>query len=297
MADIVFKRDGFEDGFEFKNAVGTYLRMVKNTHDVKSKIEAKVLLKLSNNIDFTGRVLTVLPGIPVDAELLDLLEKLLIAKKYHPVINVTLRFKAARILGADKSDKFVREKVYAIVESLKTVEQLPCAHDRFQYDHLGTFADVLYGGLIGALIDMKGALPILREVSHELTGKPKIFLTVAMANKGDTSVKVEVRDILTQSAMQERTTIRLHAVRAFEKIGTIDDLPFLQKIAATDPVELLINTASHRCFEMIDGRTINNDGERAAIRNKFDKSCEKAILRYPIREAAQRAVKFIERNR
>ena len=296
MANIVFKRDGFEEGFEFKNAIGTYLRMVKNTRDVKSKIEAKGLLKLSNNIDFTGRILTVLPGIPVDAELLNQLEKLLIAKQYHPVINVTLRFKAARILGAEESDKLVREKVCAIVESLKTVEQLPCAHDRFQYDRLGTFADVLYDGLIGALIDMKGALPTLREVSCELTGKPKICLTVAMANKGDASVKFGLHDILTLPTMLERTTIRLHAVRAFEIIGTIDDLPFLQKLAETDPVELLINTTNHRGFEMIDGRTINNSGKRAAIRHEFDKSWEKAILRYPIREAAQRAIKVIEKN-
>jgi hypothetical protein len=296
MSNIVFKQDGFKEGFEFKNAVGTYLRMVKNTRDVKSKIEAKGLLKLSNNIDFTERVLTVLPRVPIDAELLTQLKKLLLAKKYHPVINVTLRFKAARVLGADESDKFVREKVYAIVESLKTVEQLPCAHDRFQYDRLGTFADVLYDGLIGALIDMKGSLPSLREVSYELTDKPKICLTVAMADKGDTSTKFGLRDILTQPDMLERTTIRLHAVRAFEKIGTIDDLPFLRKIAATDPVELLINTASHRCIEMVDGRPINNDGERAAIRSEFDKSWEKAILRYPIREAAQRAVKSIKKD-
>ena len=296
LADMIFNRNGLEEGFKFKNLIGTYLRMVKNTRDVKSKIVASELLKLSNNIDFTERVLNVLPGVPVDAELLNQLERLLLAKQYHPVINITLRLKAARILAADISGKFVRKKVFAIVKSLKTVEQLPCAHDRFQYDRLGTFADVLYDGLIRALIDIKGSLPTLQVISNELTRKSKTCLIIAIANKGDASVKDELRDIVNNPDLIERTTIRLHAVRAFEKIGTVEDLKFLNKLAETDPVELLINTNSHRCIEMIDGRPVNNSGKRAAIRNEFDKSWEKAIVKYPIREAAQRAITAIEKN-
>ena len=289
LTDMVLGRNGFK-GLRSSHALEIFLRMIKNSPDVQSKLDARELLHLSDNRDFVGRVLNALPGVPIDPELWEQLKSFVQSNDYY------IRFGAARVMGAAPTAAFAKEKVAAIVKSLQTVKQLPGAHERFQYDRLGTFADNLYEELIRALIKMKEADEPLQEVMDKLTGKPRSCLIIARANRGDVSVKGELRDILTQPALVERTTMRLYAVRALERIGTDDDLPLLRQLAETDPVELLSHPSGGGVIEMIGGKPINNSGKRAVIRYEFDKSWSRARRWYPVRSVAQKTIQWIEKK-
>jgi hypothetical protein len=291
LTDMVLGRNGL-NRFKSSHVSGIFLRMVKNSLDVQKKLDARELLRLSNNKDFVGRVLNALHGVPIDPELLEQLVGILQSNDYYTI------FCAVRVMGTAPTEAFVKEKVSAIVELLKTVEEMPKAHERYQNDRFGTFADNLYKELIKALIEMKGADAPLEEFTNKLTGMPRTCLIIARANRGDASVKGELRDILTQPAMVERTLMRLSAVRAFERIGTADDLPFLRQLAETETVEVLMYPGGSNVVEMIDGKPINNAGERAVvIPSDYVSGWSKATRWFLVQPAAHRAIQIIENKR
>jgi len=289
LADMVFRRNGFE-GFRSSSIFETYLRVVRDTRDIQAKLEAREILRLSDNIDFTGRVLNVLPGVPVDTELLEKLNGYLQSTDHY------IRFTAGRIIGKDPCETYAREKVTAIAESLKTVEQLPKANERYQNDRLGTLADNTYFELTRNLVGMKGADEALCDITDKLEGKPRMCVVIARAHRGDSSVKDELRNIITDRNMVERTLIRVHAVSAFDKIGTPDDLPFLEKLSESDPVECWRLRGGSICVEMIEGRVINNTGERSVKWTESDPVWKRLLHFYPIRDTAYRAIELIKKK-
>ena len=291
LTDMVLGRNGLKR-FNSSHVYGIFFRMVKNSLDVQKKLDARELLRLSNNRDFVGNVLNALQGVPIDPELLEQLAGILQSNDYYII------FDAVRVMGAAPTEAFVKEKVSAIVELLKTVEEMPKAHERFHNNRFGTYADNLYKELIKALIEMKGADAPLEEFTNRLTGIPRTCLIIARANRGDTSVKGELREILTQPAMVERTKMRLSGVRAFERIGTVDDLPFLRQLAETETVEVLMHPGGGGVIEMIDGKPINNAGERAVvIPSDYESGWSRATRWYLVQPAAHRAIQIIENKR
>ena len=95
LAEMVFERNGFE-GLRTSKILANYLEMMKSTSDIPAKLEARELLRLSDNVDFVGRVLNVIAGVPIDGELLEQLEECLQSQEYY------MRWKAAAVVATSK---------------------------------------------------------------------------------------------------------------------------------------------------------------------------------------------------
>ena len=270
-------------GFGSSWAARNYVQMLQE------RSEAKKLLA-SRDTGVQGVALHALRGVSVDVDLFNQLEGFLQSKSDY------LRTQAADIMAADPEATLVRQKVSAIVKSLETVENLPKARERFQYDRLGTLADNVYWQLIEALCQMKGADDSLREQAGRTEGRVHVCLIIARGRRGDPSVKSELRIFLKDAKMQTMTLMRLSALRAFEATGTVDDLVFLQEMAQTDPLEVW--NFGGPLFEMIDGRLVNTGERMAPVPAKTDPRWSGPnSSSYPVRSEAQRAMKLIKDRR
>lgn len=287
LLDISLERNGLYNLGTL--AARSYIELAENKEDIEK-------LLLSNDEDVLAVALQNLPGVKVDAELLKRLSELLQSSTYHPVLNYSLRIKAAAVIVADIGNAPIREKVFAIVDSLDTVEQMPKSNERLQYDRVGTFADQTYWLLARSLEKMKGAGKYLSEATERLTGNPRRWVQATRANRGDSSVKHQLREILEDPNMLERTLLRSYVLRGYGKIGTPKDFPFLHSIAQSDPVVLLDRGGP--LLETINGRPINNSGERAVIYDEFTihewERLSPRQRRPFIREEAQRAIRAIQ---
>lgn len=79
---------------------------------------------------------------------------------------------AVEELAGDNGPNLIAERVGAIVDSIRTVEDMPMANDRFQSDAVGTFADHTYSSLIEALTKMPDATPFLLDARERVNGRP-----------------------------------------------------------------------------------------------------------------------------
>ena len=277
---------------------------VRGSENSDSERKAKVdrlieRLLVSKNSDALSMTLKSLRGVPINAKMLKRMKELLQSKQYHPIINFCMRWDVAKVIGADPSDIFAKEKVLAIIESLKTVKQLPMANDRFQYDWLGTCADNTYDHLTKALVEIKGADKHLQEITNRVIGEPRMCVLIARAHRGDASEKSELCNILKDPNNVTMTMMRCLGTAAFERIGTNDDLPFLRELLRTDPIKVL--NRGGPLLEMIDNKPINNTGERAVIYEpQFDPGWARAEqagnLFFPVRGRANRVIEVIEKK-
>lgn len=268
-------------GFGSSWAARNYVKILQDRSDAKKLLASK-------NPDVLGIALKPLQGVPVDTELFKRLEQLLQYKDYY------LRVSAAKVIAADPEATLVRQKVSAIVRSLETVEKLPKAREKFQYDRLGTLADNVYYKLIRALSRIKQADTFLQGPSEQLQGKPRMCIIIARAYIGDASVKTQLCNIIEDPDMVAMPMMRLLALRAFGRIGNTDDLPFLRRIVETDPLE--VADFGGRLYELVNGKVVITGNAMGPMLKPSDPWYIKPRRDYPIRGAAQDAIELIERK-
>ena len=173
-------------------------------------------------------------------------------------------------MGADPGEAYAREKVSAIIKSIGTIKQLPEANQPFPNPLAhGTIADHISARFIDALGQMKGASSYLRDITSKAKGEAQWCVLIARAKRGDTSVKEELYKIIRNL---NAGLMRAWAAGAFQHIGTLGDLSFLQELVETDPLSVEVYKKLRRL------------GEKPT--EKF----------YPVRFRAQLAIKKIEKK-
>jgi hypothetical protein len=272
-------------------AAQTYVAITKDKNEIKQLLSSK-------NPDILSIALQGIKEIKVDAELLKRLDEILQSVQYHPVLNCTLRTNAAEVIVADTGSELLQEKVSSIVKSIQTVDNQPKANERYESTIIGTFADRTYLDLAQALIKIKASDKYLSEATSSMTGIPRGWMLAIRANRGDSSVKSELRKVLDDPTSLERTLLRSFILSGYAKIGTAEDIPFLSNIAENDPMSILeMRDATGPVLETINGKPINNTGERAVPYDEDEyvkKLWESPRGRYIIRSQAESAIKSIE---
>jgi len=240
-------------------AARNYIEAVKNKADIRK-------LLVSKSPDILSDALLALKGQPIDEQLLKQLEELLESNDYF------VRLNAAMVIGQDPGEKYSEQKVSAIINAIDKAEKWPEAHQQFPgYLSYGTIADHMYFRLIDALGTMKGLDVHLQDVSNETKGKTHWCILIARAQRGDSSVKDKMYEIIRNS---NAGLLRSSAVWSLGRIGTLDDLPFLQEVAKTDPLQVPAPQGS-----LPDPVT----------RKRPDKI-------YPVRKQAQQTIQWIEKR-
>lgn len=253
---------------------------------MQEQSDAKKLL-VSNDTDVQAVALSALRGVSVDIELLTRLEGFLQSDHY-------LRASAAKVIATDPERTLVQQKVSALVRSLETVEQLPRAGEKYQYDRVGTLADNVFYQLTDSLSKTRGTEHYLHAETSKAQGNVRLCLTITRGHRGDTSVKGELYNFLKDSKARTMTLMRCSALQAFEVVGTVDDLPFLQGIAETDSLEVV--DFGGPLFEILDGKIVNTGERMRPIPVKTHPNWSRA-RGYPVRSAAKRAIEAIEKRR
>jgi len=235
-----------------------------------------------------------LHGVSIDSTLLASLGRFLQSTGYNPVMNYAMREHAGLVIAKDSSSSLTGEKVRAIVDSIRSVENMPTANEKFQSDVAGTLADLMYRSLIGVLARIEDADSYLRNAREGLSGKPRLAVVIALALKGDSSVKGELCNMLQDPSVASLTNMRWHGIRALGGIGTKEDIPFLERLSKEDPLEIV--DFNGPIFEMVNGRYVNTGSRMATIKVESDPAWMTARRSYPIREVATQAMQAIEKR-
>ncbi len=266
----------------------------RNLVKISPNKEQIIPLLKSDDPDVISIALQHLPGVPVDETLLGQLRGFLQSTEYHPVVNFALRMHAASVLARDGISTLTAERVGAIVDSIRTVENMPEAHERLQPDAAGTLADLMYHYLIDALTKTEGATPFLRDAVQDLLAEPRAVVVVALALRGDSQVKHELRQLLREPRMVARITIRGHAARAMGVIGTKDDIDFLEQLSQDDPLEVI--NFHGPVFEMVNGQYVNTGPRMPPMKPKEDPAWATVRRSYPVRDQAREAIRAIQKR-
>lgn len=234
------------------------------------------------------------PGIRLDLQLLARLEQLLQAKGSYAPVNVSLRQRAASVIAKDTNRGIVDKKVAAIVNSVRTVEGMPAADEKFQPNVPGTLADNMYSYLISALARIEGSGPELKRAmaNDDLSKTVMYCIALARGLAGDPEVRSQLRQILQDAEMLPLTNVRLLAVSALGRIGTKDDLPLLQRLSSEDPLECV--SVEGVLLEAIDGSYINLGKQEFTPPKRTEPSWRNVRSVFPVRSSALQAVQSIE---
>lgn len=289
LLDIATDRNGLGSIYSWHAAMA-YMRRVKD------KKEIATLLESPNLSPVHGEILLTLKGVDVDDKLLKTLNPWLMGSSFY------FRRDSLSILAADPSPEKADDKLRAILQSMRTIEQLQIplgdstakVYDRYVYDRPGTYADVLFEAATNALIQAKTSKQFFAEQTDSLSGTPRFWAMTARANRGDASVHAELKTIVSDPNLFPRMRLRQLGVQAFSKIGTLIDIPWLKQIADSDPYRIHLYLSSSRMFEWVDQTMVNNTGPRAPMLPEEEITPRSMSVLYPIRSAAQEAIKAIE---
>jgi hypothetical protein len=208
-----------------------------------------------------GSALRALKGQEVDSSLLARLQELMRSEER------SVRWAAASVMAADPGSAHAGEKVAAIADALadvKEVRETDQEYARMGVDY--SLAEMTYGGYIRSLADMRGADDALRAVSSDVQGEALQAVTIARGLRGDSSVKGSLTGILQDT---DAGAMRVWAAEAMGRVGTESDIPLLREVAGSDPL----------------------------LRDRYQDVGPVAVVKvYPVRDAAQRAIKSIERR-
>jgi hypothetical protein len=294
LADMVFHRGAFRN-MKWVCGLTEYLDMVKADTTPSLKHQAVELLA-DNRLSMSSKyeVMNAINGVDVDDKLLGYLNPRLTGPSFY------LRQDSLNLLAADPSPEKADDKLRSILQSMQTIEkmQIPLgdstakAYDRCQYDRPGTYADVLFDAATNALIQVKTPKQIFAEQTDSLSGMPRYWALTARANRSDSSVHDELKTIVSDPNQFPRMRLRQLGVQAFSKIGTPIDIPWLKQIAASDPYRIHLYLSSSKKFEWVNETMVNNTGPRASMLPE-DEITPRTVS-YPIRSAAQEAIKAIE---
>lgn len=172
-----------------------------------------------------------LQGCKVDDDLWRHLKPLLASQ------DVGVRFSVFVVLNSSPSP-VPENMIKAVVDSLAGLDQM---HDATNVIWVQTASELNYQdsksskayarfvGLLGRCKD--ASKEMLAKWTPAEAGNFRDAMLVASALKKDDSLKPELQRIVRESSLP---SLRVEALRAFANMATIDDLPFLQGVAAKD---------------------------------------------------------------
>jgi tetratricopeptide (TPR) repeat protein len=228
------------------------------------KSEANKLL-VSNVSGVLNNALVALIGQPVDEKFLSRLAEIL-GLEIKGLSELTLCWNIASIIAADPNSQYALEKVSVIIKAVDRVPKIPKAEEIYPRTYL-TYAELTYGRYIEALSKIKDANDYLKEQLPRVKGNTLYCIFIALANRGDSSVKSSLVAILQD---KDAEMFRTWSARFFGTFGTPDDIQMLQKLADFDPLE----------------RETGSDMPLPQNQKTF----------FPVRWAAQAAIKEIEKK-
>jgi tetratricopeptide (TPR) repeat protein len=206
-----------------------------------------------------NQALLALKGQAVDSALLLRLKEIL------NLNDMTLSWATASIMAEDPTSTYAQEKVSSIISAINSVPKIPKAEEIYPRSYV-TYAEMTYGRYIEALSKIKGADSYLGEQSQRVSSRTLYCVIIALAKRGDSSVKDGLVKILQD---KDAEMFRAWSAQCFGTIGTQDDIQLLQKLADSDPLD----------------RETSSDVPLPQQKTFF-----------PVRQAAQAAIKEIEKR-
>ncbi|MGB8225452.1 MAG: HEAT repeat domain-containing protein [Sedimentisphaerales bacterium] len=192
---------------------------------IRNKEEAVPLID-SNDIDVRSEGLRAIQGIELDANLVSKVGVFLTNNEQ------AIRWSSISVYEKDPSQNFYRQKIDFILRAVDKVYTYTDAN-KVPFRAYYTFAQLDLQNYINALSNMNGPLSSLQVIHREtLTELAGDVLIIARASKGDKSVKSDIISIIKN---RKEMLLRLRAVDSMEKIGSAEDIEFLQSVANTDP--------------------------------------------------------------
>jgi hypothetical protein len=170
--------------------------------------------------------------IPLDRQAWEVVKGLLSAQ------NLDTRSAAATVTGRDSGNEVpAAEKAEALIAALSGIETLPEAQQPTAFGvHTflrGARYEFVCLSIITALGDVRGLeAEFLRQQTEATTGVARDCVLLARGWRGDTLAKEDLRRMARE---HPSAAFRWEAVGTFFKLGTTEDLPWLQDVAARDP--------------------------------------------------------------
>jgi len=231
-------------------AARAYIKVIDDRSEAKG-----LLASTDDGVQNIG--LVAMAGQRLDTDLVTSLGQLI--RSEHSAV----RWGVARVMAAEPSNQFAREKVSLLMDAIRDLDRWPGGQNTLP-GYLYTNAEVDCHEYVRALVKMDGSLKPMQEYSSNLTETAKEAIAIARAAKGDIAVKGDVLSIVRGS---KNRLLRVLAIGSVGEIGTPGDIPLLRQIAETDA--------------LVEERQmgVGSEGTR-----KF----------YPGRVAASRAIKQIE---
>jgi len=195
--------------------------------NLEDKNDAKQLLQASNwKVRHVGWLALPL-GMPMDKQLLEKMKEDTQSEHLH------LRRGAARMASQAAVGPLSNELVLALVKSLETIEKTPSVWRSISVLHdKTTDGGYAYGCLTGDLMRIKGVeLAWLKTLTPKKSGNPRDCVLIARAAHGDSTVKSELKRVISESSIYE---LRYKALGTFRTIGDANDIPYLKTLKESD---------------------------------------------------------------
>ena len=216
---------------------GAVRRYVKNLEDTSKASE------LLENERFQNDVLIGLQGSEIGEGLYEAVEGFLYSDQPH------LREGAAKVFALDPNTQTVEKRVNSLIQSLLTVEQMPDSDMKYQSNMTGTRAMVTYHSYIESLLQLNGLdRSILPSYAEQLNGMPLLCVQIALADRGDISVKESLKTAARNINIDYR--IRRLILTTLERLAVEDDIAYFEWLAENDPLKVAI--AGQCVIEMVD---------------------------------------------
>ncbi len=254
LLDLALEGGHKDDRGQIRGAAREYIKWLTNKRGAMPLLAAK-------DTNVLQQAVVHLRGEAIDKAMFARLLTLMKSPDRHLRSMVVCNF------GQDPGRQFASEKVAAIVQAIPDIATMDGA-DKVSGMMAGssTNAEFHYRMYIGALAKSADGGKVLDDaLSRAQAGAPTWrCLVLARAFGGDAKSRPEVRKILSDA---EAGIFRAWSAEALGKIGTADDLPLLREVAEKDPMRR----------------------ERGGCLAPMNKQ-----LHYPVREAAQQAIKTLQ---
>jgi hypothetical protein len=209
-----------------------------------------------------------LRGVALDPQLLQDMRRALESE------HLSLRRAASSVAVEAPAGSYSRECVLMLVESLKTVEDAPNVWNTIGVLHgKATEGGYTYAHLTRNLSRIRGVeLSWLEPITPSIKGQARDCVLVARGRLADVSVKAELRRMVQQSPVRD---IRLLALDTFRIVGDAGDIPYLEMVAESDPLE---ETPSAQIAEWLKWKGLPSD------------------TYYPVRMAADQVLRAVRKK-
>jgi hypothetical protein len=173
---------------------------------------------------------------------------------------------AADVFGDDAAPTTAPEKVALLLNAVDRLDRLSDGDKSFDPRTPLTQSEMALASYTESLGKMIGAKEVLFRMLGGATGLQRKIVVVSLAHRKDVSVKDEV---LRLAASDQDAGIRQMACSALYYVVTEVDMPVLEKIASSDPLE----------------------------RKRFDQKLGREVEYYPIRDTAKSVLAYIKNQK